>query len=212
MVRNKIQASAPVDTVFAGMLKTLVQETGLTQQAFLDELLAQTEKEVTLACFNGWLNARYSPSSEKEKERILLAARAVHREALRYPKPPQDVDAETVRQQIAVWTKNLTLKQISVITGLPFITLRSWEIGRHKRIRYAKWQQALKLMEMWTDNANDLKTEMREAQEILYHRPKPKRQVQVEPETGRPRIDGVLSLRRPSATPGSAERPTGSGQ
>lgn len=209
-MKTTFKESAPVDTVFAGELKALVQETGLTQQAFLDEVLAQIEKEVSLACFNGWLNARFSPASASEKDRVLRAARAVAREALRYPSPPQDIAAGTVRQQLAEWTRHLTLKQISIITGLPFITLRSWELGRHRHIRYAKWQQAVKLMEMWLDNAKELKAEMKEAQEILYRRPTPKREVRVDPETQR--ITGVLSLHRSGAKPGPAEHPAESGR
>lgn len=189
-------------TNFMPELAQLVCGTGLTQQAFLDELNAQLDETFSLSRFNSWIRGRFSPSEELQ-DRILRAARSVATEAARYPRPPQDVPAEVAMDKLAEWQKQLTLKQISVITGLPFITLNSWRIGKHRKVRYAKWQQALRLMDLWLESSRDIRNTMQEAQTIIRHRPvrKGASSSDTEKTTSENRISGILSLSRTDAGP-----------
>ncbi|MHB1666159.1 hypothetical protein [Thiomonas sp.] len=185
-------------------LQALVKQTGLTHSDFLDELMARTGVSVSRARFSSWMRGAAEPQ-EPERENVLLAARALTTEAARYPKPPVDLPAEVVREAVKEWQRTLTLKQISVITGIPFITLRSWDQGRHKRVRYAKWQQANQLMQLWLDtgeiHGTDAPTRetFRQAVEIVRKHP---RRIQPETVTASPveRKVGVLSLSKPNTT------------
>lgn len=183
---------------FSVELERLVSGTGLTQQAFMDELSTQLGEALTLSRFNGWIRGRYTPS-ETMQDRVLLAARAVAAEAARYPRPLPDVPAQVVQAKLAEWQKRFTLKQISVITGLPFITLNSWRLGKHRRVRYSKWQQALKLMDLWLESSVEIASTMREAQVVLKGRAvaRDSRDSRLEPGPATEnRITGILSLSR----------------
>jgi hypothetical protein len=191
-------------TPFSTELERLVSGTGLTQQAFMDELSSQLGEVLTLSRFNGWIRGRYAPPPALQ-DRVLLAARAVAAEAARYPRPIPDVPAEVVQAKLAEWQKTLTLKQISVITGLPFITLNSWRVGKHRRVRYSKWQQALRLMDLWLESSAEIASTMREAQVFLRGRAVVK-DSDPEPTAGENRISGILSLSRRPQHP-SAGKP-----
>jgi hypothetical protein len=92
-------------TPFSTELERLVSGTGLTQQAFMDELSSQLGEVLTLSRFNGWIRGRYAPPPALQ-DRVLLAARAVAAEAARYPRPIPDVPAEVVQAKLAEWQKN----------------------------------------------------------------------------------------------------------
>lgn len=200
----KIQFQPATRTDFALELEQLVRGTGLTQQAFMDEVSLQLEEALTLSRFNSWIRGRYVPPITVQ-ERVLSAARSVAAEAARYPKPPKDIPIQEVQEKLAGWQKHLTLKQVSVITGLPFITLNSWRVGKHRQVRYAKWQQAVKLMDLWLVHTAEIQTTMQEAKTIMRKRRTIPTEARDSVPSSENRIAGILSLSRSAASPSTGK-------
>jgi len=173
---------------FGEAMQALVRQSKLTRQAFLDELVGRSGQSIPLGRFNGWLRGAVKPPVDPVAESLLLHGRAIVTETSRYPDPPHDVPATQVQEVLKSWQFKLTLKQISVITGIPFITLRSWEMGRHHFVRYSKWQQAVMLMTAWQEQAES--GLIQEAAKV-YHR---KSRTVVVPDLLPPSVQGPTKV------------------